>query len=78
MPTPLIPNSSEVARRIGVSREAVSRYRAGQRVPRSKHRQIIAAVFGWTLGEQAEAEAAGKWSEGFNKALLTERYGTRR
>lgn len=70
MPAPAIPNSSEVARRLGVSREAVSRYRAGLRIPRVRQRKLIAEAFEWTLGAQAEAEAAGKWADGFNEALL--------
>jgi transcriptional regulator with XRE-family HTH domain len=69
MPAPMTPNTSEVARLLGVGRSAVSRWRGGHRVPRLEARKAIAQVLEWPISAQAEAEAVGKWSEQFEKAL---------
>lgn len=69
MPAPETPNTSEVARRLGVSRAAVSRFRNGLRVPILSTRLAIVTEFGWSIEAQARAEAEGRWAEEFNKAL---------
>lgn len=69
MPAPHTPNTSEVARRLGVHRSAVSRWRGGKRAPRLEARKEIAAALDWPISAQADAEAVGKWSEEFERAL---------
>lgn len=69
MPGPESPNTSEIARRLGVTRAAVSRYRNGLRVPILSTRLTIVTEFGWSIEAQARAEAEGRWAEEFNRAL---------
>lgn len=69
MATAATPNTSDVARRLGVTRAAVSRWRSGSRLPQLAQRQKIEAAYGWGIADQALAEAAGTWAEAFNSML---------
>lgn len=69
MAYPSVPNTSDVARRLSVSRAAVSRWRSGNRLPQMKQRQAIEKAYGWSVADQAVAESQQRWAAGFNAVL---------
>ena len=60
---------SVLARELGVSLATISRVRSKDRNPTLDLMSRIARVYGWSIGEQAEAWFHGRWLEGFESMI---------
>jgi hypothetical protein len=59
-----------VAITLQLSESGVSRLRSGDRLPSLGLMQKIEAAYGWTVQDQSNARAAGRWTDTFNSRLL--------
>lgn len=65
-------SNADIAARIGISVSGVSRLRAGARRPSYDTMKAIAREYGWKVGDQAEAVAAGIFPQEFELRMSPE------
>lgn len=65
----IAPTNRDVAERLGLTHSGVSRLRTGDRLASVPTMSRIEAVYGWSIQDQVEARAAGKYAEQLEAVL---------